>query len=91
MQGSAFPSRMAIAAQLSEQKPFRLDENGREEIWTSLGGIVVNWPGPLGDARRFDKHNRCDTLYGSQSARLIIIGAERNGGLCDRWVHLSMV
>ena len=62
METPAIPTRMVLAAQLSEKKPFWLDENGREETWISLGGVVVDWLDPIEDADWFDKHNGPDTL-----------------------------
>ena len=62
METTAILNCMVLAAQLSEKKPFWLDENGRDEPWGSLGGSLANWIDPFGDVNRYGEHNRLDTL-----------------------------
>ena len=51
------PSRLVIASQLCESKPTWRGGNGREASWKELGGVVVDWLGPMEEKEWFGEND----------------------------------
>ena len=54
--------RLVIASQLCESKPTWTDDNGREECWKAMGGLVVDWIRPLGENEWFGENDASGVL-----------------------------
>ena len=61
MTGSDSQCRMVIASQTCEPKGWK-DENGREQCWEKLGGLVAERVNPIDETKWFDNDKR---IFGS--------------------------